>query len=243
MEGCRLSFEKRYSNFINSIVPRIQPTRIIDYIFAIVPQILMLTLFFASYLLTEGNHKAGNWQLVIFMTTMISLHILAMLFFKLGIKWFIVRVFPYIVHQVNAFAFIYYISLYFGSSSLRTFGIFIFIDITYHILNFYYQLSLVKELPKTEIGKKLLLNKLYLPMSTIGVVTCMVLIVGRLFSLNIKLMYYSAFALAIVFQQMLIHVYIQAFDDLLAKIQKKEDKERYGSMAKLLNMEDNNETD
>lgn len=189
-------------------------------------QLLFMLIYYLSFIMTDGMLRRSSLVALIVMIGICIVHSLAFGFYLKTIRPLLIRLVPYLTHHLSLSVFLYYLSWYFKYDEAVTFLVLTGLDAAYQLINLVYQCHLmipysiedVREMRNRGIrtqrgivGNKLL-DRLYYPLVWLLITVAIVLFLGRLFRLDIRLLYSGIYVLTVFNRQVTLHWYAQSID-------------------------------
>ena len=174
--------KERYYEFLNMAVVDISPIKHFDYIRACAMEVVFTLLIFIVSIFIKG--ETYDVSMIIFHITIY--HLLALLFMFLLFQKFsksrLLQLIPASSILISHVEFLFWCSLFLGKNYWSVFMMLIVLSIMFQLLTFVYQLLIVpkaKKLPHGEYRK----NLLFLPSVVCLLISAIVIVIARLFTL------------------------------------------------------------
>lgn len=204
--------KERYRNLLIIYFGGNRASEVRKFMLIIIPQIIFLLVSFVSYLFTRGPHQQGNFVIFVAMLAVTVLHALAFILYACNVRPLIVRLVPYLTHQVSHVLFTYYWSWFFGGDVMTTFVALFSFDMLYQVLNLAYQLSVTKRSAMETLSRQKLVNMIYYPGLFLLYFGAFLIFVTHLFRLDFRIFLFSCFLIAVFTRQAFLHLYAQSID-------------------------------
>ena len=174
--------KERYYEFINMAVVDTSPIKNLDFLKSVAMEVIFALLIFIVSIFIEGEiHDVS--MIILYITI---LHILVSLFMFLLFQKFskskLLQLIPASSILISHVEFLFWSSLFLGNNYWPVFMVLIVLSIMFQLLTFVYQLLIVpkaKKLPHGEYRK----NLLFLPSVVCLLISAIVIVIARLFTL------------------------------------------------------------
>ena len=174
--------KERYFEFLNMAVVDTSPIKNSDFFRSVAIEVIFSLLIFIGSIFIEGE-KHDVSMLVFYITIF---HLLALLFMFLLFQMFsksrLLQLIPASSILISHVEFLFWSSLFLGQNYWSVFMMLILLSIMFQLLTFVYQLLIVpkaKKLPHGEYRK----NLLFLPSVVCLLISAIVIVIARLFTL------------------------------------------------------------
>ena len=174
--------KERYYEFINMAVVDTSPIKNLDFLKSVAMEVIFALLIFIVSIFIEGEiHDVS--MIILYITILhILVSLLMFLLFQKFSKSKLLQLIPASSILISHVEFLFWSSLFLGNNYWSVFMVLIVLSIMFQLLTFVYQLLIVpkaKKLPHGEYRK----NLLFLPSVVCLLISAIVIVIARLFTL------------------------------------------------------------
>ena len=174
--------KERYYEFINMAVVDTSPIKNLDFLKSVAMEIIFALLVFIVSIVIEGEIYDVS-MIILYITILhILVSLLMFLLFQKFSKSKLLQLIPASSILISHVEFLFWSSLFLGNNYWSVFMVLIVLSIMFQLLTFVYQLLIVpkaKKLPHGEYRK----NLLFLPSVVCLLISAIVIVIARLFTL------------------------------------------------------------